>query len=158
MGMSDTVRLYAGKDIDISYDAGRCIHAAECVSGLPAVFDNDRRPWIQPNGASADAIAELIAKCPSGALHFTRHDGGNGEAPAEHTSITVTPGGPLYVRGLVQLQSADGTEILADTRLALCRCGQSHNKPFCDNSHLGIAFDDVGAVPDGHARHHDNGE
>ena len=85
--MSDTVRLYVGKDIDVTYDAERCIHAAECIRGLPAVFDNDRRPWIQPAGASADAIAELIARCPSGALHFARDDGGNGEAPAEHTRL-----------------------------------------------------------------------
>lgn len=155
MGMSDVVRVYADKEIVVSYDALRCIHAAECVCGLPAVFDNDRRPWIQPDGASADAIAAVIAKCPSGALHFTRLNGGDAEAPPEHNSITVTPGGPLYVRGLVQLQSADGNVIVTDTRLALCRCGQSHNKPFCDNSHLGIAFDDVGAVPDGDARHHD---
>jgi uncharacterized Fe-S cluster protein YjdI/CDGSH-type Zn-finger protein len=156
--MSDAIRLYTGKDIDISYDTRRCIHAAECIRGLPAVFDSLRRPWIQPAGASADAIVEMIAKCPSGALHFTRHDGGDAETPPEHTSITVTPGGPLYVRGLVQLLSANGSVILNDMRLALCRCGQSHNKPFCDNSHLDIPFDDPGTVPDGNAKHHDNGK
>lgn len=156
--MSDNVRLYTGKDIDVSYDARRCIHAAECVRGLPAVFDTGRRPWVQPAGASADAIAEVIAKCPSGALHFTRHDGGAAETPPEQTSITVTPGGPLYVRGRVQLLSADGSVILNDMRLALCRCGQSHNKPFCDNSHLDIAFDDLGAVPDAGAKHHADGK
>ena len=158
MGMSNTVRLYVGKDIDVAYDIERCIHAAECIRGLPAVFDNGRRPWIQPDEASVDVIAAVVAKCPSGALHFIRHNGGDVETPPEHTSITVTPGGPLYVRGLVQLLSANGSVILNDTRLALCRCGHSHNKPFCDNSHLDIAFDDLGAVPDGDARHHDNGK
>ena len=34
------------------------------------------------------------------------------------------PAGPLYVRGRVQLRSADGSVIVEDTRLALCRCGQ----------------------------------
>ena len=131
MGMSDVVRAYADKEIVISYDPRRCIHAAECTRGLPAVFDNARRPWIMPSGARADEIAAVIAKCPSGALHFTRHNGGDVETPTEHTSITVRPGGPLYVRGLVQLQSANGSVILNDTHLALCRCGQSHNKPFC---------------------------
>ncbi|MGB9492684.1 MAG: CDGSH iron-sulfur domain-containing protein [Terriglobales bacterium] len=47
-----------------------------------------------------------------------------------------TIGGPYYVRGLIQLRSADGRTEFEDTRMALCRCGQSHNKPFCDNSHL----------------------
>ena len=139
--MSDTVRLYAGKDIGVTYDAERCIHAAECTRSLPAVFDVSRRPWIQPDAASADAIAAVVAKCPSGALHFTRRDGGSPEAPPEQTSVTVTPGGPLYVRGLVRVESLDGNLILSDTRVALCRCGQSQNKPFCDNSHLAVSFD-----------------
>ena len=66
--MSDTVRLYLGKDIEITYDTERCIHAAECTRGLPVVFDNSRRPWIQPDSASANTIAAVIARCPSGAL------------------------------------------------------------------------------------------
>ena len=95
------------------------------MRGLPAVFDTDRRPWILPSGASADAIAAVIEKCPSGALHYTRRDGGAAETPPEQTTITPVPGGPLYVRGLVQLRAADGSLLVEDTRLALCRCGQS---------------------------------
>lgn len=146
--MNDTVRLYVGKDIDVTYDAERCIHAAECTRGLPAVFNNSRRPWIDPNGASAEAIAAVIVKCPSGALHFIRHDGGSPETPSDRETVTVMPGGPLYVRGPVELRTADGRVIVDDTRLALCRCGQSHNKPFCDNSHLDVAFDDLGVAPE----------
>jgi uncharacterized Fe-S cluster protein YjdI len=143
MGPKDNVRHYANESIDISYDARRCIHAAECVRGLPAVFDTDRRPWILPSGASADAIAAVIERCPTGALHYTRRDGGAAESPPEQVVIAPVSGGPLYVRGLIQLRSADGSLIVEDTRLALCRCGQSQNKPFCDNSHLGTGFDDV---------------
>jgi uncharacterized Fe-S cluster protein YjdI/CDGSH-type Zn-finger protein len=158
MDMSDKVRLYVGKDIDVTYDAERCTHAAECLRGLSAGFDTSRRPWILPDGASADAVAAVVGKCPSGALHFVRLDGGDAEASPEQTSIEVAPGGPLYVRGLVQLRTADGSVIVEDTRLALCRCGQSHNKPFCDNSHLSVAFDDLGAVPGGDAGHHASGK
>lgn len=156
--MNDTVRLYVGKDIDVTYDAERCIHAAECTRGLPAVFNNSRRPWIDPNGASADAIAAVIVKCPSGALHFIRHDGGTSETPSERETVTVMPGGPLYIRGLVELRTADGRVIVDDTRLVLCRCGQSHNKPFCDNSHLGVAFDDLGVTAETEAKHHASGK
>lgn len=144
---SGTIRHYADDAIEITYDPHRCIHAAECIRGLPAVFDSTRRPWIEPSAASADEIAKAIARCPSGALHFKRRDGGLSEAPQLPTSIVPKPGGPLYVRGLIQLRSADGTSMLEDLRMALCRCGQSHNKPFCDNSHLYAAFDDPGAVP-----------
>ena len=148
METSDKIRHYADDDIDISYDVRRCIHAAECIRGLPAVFDSGRRPWIMPSAASVAEIANVIAKCPSGALHFKRRDGGPSEAPELPTTIVPTPGGPLYVRGLVHLRSADGSSAFEDVRMALCRCGQSRNKPFCDNSHFAAGFDDTGAVPE----------
>jgi CDGSH-type Zn-finger protein len=124
---------------------------AECLRSLPAVSNTARRPWILPTGAGADAIATVIAKCPSGALHFTRRDGGAAETPPEHNAIVPMPGAALYIRGRVQLRSADGSLIVEEIRLALCRCGQSRNKPFCDNSHRGARFDDPGAVADGGA-------
>ena len=151
MGTGADGRHYADAEIDVSYDARRCIHVAECLRGLPAVFDTARRPWILPTGAGADAIAAVITKCPSGALHFTRRDGGSAEAPPDENTIGPRPGGPLYVRGRVQLRSGDGTLIVEDMRLALCRCGQSRNKPFCDNSHRKASFTDPGAVADGGA-------
>jgi uncharacterized Fe-S cluster protein YjdI len=40
MKTSDTVRDYVDDAIDLSYDAHRCIHLAECMHGLPAVFDS----------------------------------------------------------------------------------------------------------------------
>jgi uncharacterized Fe-S cluster protein YjdI len=97
--MSDKVRHHADEAIDIAYDARRCIHAAECVNGLPAVFDAARRPWILPTGASPDAIAAVIAKCSTGALHFTRLDGGAPEKAPEHTTILPTPGVAMSRRG-----------------------------------------------------------
>src|SRR5689334_10971805 len=144
MGPNDNLRHYANDVIDISYDAERCIHASECVRGLPAVFDTGRRPWILPTAAAADAIAAVVERCPSGALHYTRRDGGASEAPDAHPTIAPVPGGPLYVRGLIQLRVEDGSLLLEDTRAALCRCGQSGNKPFCDNSHIGTGFDEGG--------------
>jgi len=94
MDTSDAIRHYADDAIDITYDAHRCIHAAECIRGLPAVFDSGRRPWITPPAASADEIAKVIAKCPSGALHFRRRDGGPEEIPQDPTTIEPAPGGP----------------------------------------------------------------
>jgi len=147
MATRDTMRHYADDAIDISYDVRRCIDVAECIRGLPAVFDSSRRPWIVPSAASADAIADVIARCPSGALHFIRRDAGPSETPQKPTTIEPTPRGPYYVRGLVELRSADGSLVVEDVRMALCRCGQSHNKPFCDNSHFAANFDDPGTVP-----------
>lgn len=145
---SRPIRHYADDKIDVSYDARRCIHAAECVRGLPGVFDTARRPWILPTGGSPDAIATVVARCPSGALHYARRDGNAAETPDNPPTIAPRPDGPLYVRGAVQLRSADGKVIAEDVRLALCRCGRSENKPFCDASHRASGFKDSGEVGD----------
>jgi uncharacterized Fe-S cluster protein YjdI len=39
------MKRYTGREIEVTYDPVRCLHAAECVRGLPSVFDTSRRPW-----------------------------------------------------------------------------------------------------------------
>jgi CDGSH-type Zn-finger protein/uncharacterized Fe-S cluster protein YjdI len=126
---------YPSSAIEVSYDAKRCIHAAECVMRLRAVFDTAKKPWVQPDQAGSAEVAAVIEQCPSGALHYERKDGGAGEQPATVNSVTVQRDGPLYVRGDVEIVAADGSVVLKETRVALCRCGRSQNKPYCDNSH-----------------------
>ncbi|MFD3687066.1 (4Fe-4S)-binding protein [Nocardiopsis sp. NPDC058631] len=65
-------KTYKGRSISVTFEAGRCQHAAECVRGLPEVFDIEQRPWIQPDNASADRTAEMVRCCPSGALEYRR--------------------------------------------------------------------------------------
>jgi CDGSH-type Zn-finger protein/uncharacterized Fe-S cluster protein YjdI len=143
--MEQEVHEYDGEDITVSYDVKRCIHARECVRGLPAVFDPDERPWIDPDAADADALAEVITRCPTGALHFERKDGGWEETVPDENVIEVVADGPLYARGDVEIVD-DGETLLTDTRVAFCRCGASGNKPLCDNSHLDVDFDASGTV------------
>jgi uncharacterized Fe-S cluster protein YjdI len=64
------VQKYSNEKLTIRYDPSICIHAAECVRGLPPVFDVARKPWIDVNGAGQDAIIATIKKCPSGALSY----------------------------------------------------------------------------------------
>lgn len=138
--MANNERRYTGAQIDVRYDTKKCIHAAECVRGLPAVFDTNARPWIQPDNADADAVAAVIARCPSGALHFERKDSGAAEPTPTENRVAPQQDGPLYVHGDIHVQDANGNEVLHDTRMALCRCGLSSNKPFCDNSHKNGQF------------------
>lgn len=142
------IRSYESDDVVVEYDVKRCIHAEECVRGLPDVFDPDRSPWIAPDRADADAIAEVVERCPTGALHYRRRDGGGGEQPDARNVARVDPRGPIFVRGRIRLELPGG-EVLDETRLALCRCGASADKPFCDGSHERIEFDDPGAIQGG---------
>jgi uncharacterized Fe-S cluster protein YjdI len=61
---------YRATEFVVRYDPTVCTHAANCVRGLPAVFDIDRTPWIDLNGADAEAVRRQVARCPSGALTF----------------------------------------------------------------------------------------
>jgi CDGSH-type Zn-finger protein len=56
------------------------------------------------------------------------------------TKITVAEHGPLIVEGEVTLCDADGNPVRTETRMALCRCGHSANKPFCDGAHRREGF------------------
>jgi CDGSH-type Zn-finger protein/uncharacterized Fe-S cluster protein YjdI len=140
------IRHYQSDDIEVQYEIPRCIHAAECVRRLNEVFDNAKRPWIQPQNASADAIAETIHHCPTGALHYTRKDGTPDEPAPEKNTLHIVPNGPHHLRGDIEFVRDGGETMLHETRAALCRCGASKNKPFCDNNHDKVGFADPGAV------------
>jgi CDGSH-type Zn-finger protein len=60
---------------------------------------------------------------------------------ADDVSIVACPNGPFLIRGPVQLTTPGG-ETIPQTRrtIALCRCGKSVLKPFCDGTHKMIGF------------------
>lgn len=138
---------YTGPGIVVTFNSRRCIHSANCVRGLPEVFDTKKRPWIQPDAADAERVAEVVMRCPTGALHFRRLDGGAEEPKPVEVTVTPQPDGPLYVRGWVRVLDEQGNVIHEDTRMAFCRCGHSNSKPFCDGSHERVGFRSAPDVP-----------
>jgi uncharacterized Fe-S cluster protein YjdI len=60
---------YTNDKLVVRYDPAICIHAGECVRGLPSVFNLSRKPWIDVNGASGAAVIQ-VELCPSGALSY----------------------------------------------------------------------------------------
>jgi uncharacterized Fe-S cluster protein YjdI/CDGSH-type Zn-finger protein len=143
----DLTREYDTAEITVQWFAGRCIHSANCVRALHPVFDPQRRPWIDPTAAPADAIAAAVLRCPTGALHFIRHDGGAQEAPDVPTTLTPIRNGPLYARGDVEVRSLDGVALRRDTRLSICRCGLAAKEPFCDNTCRKVHWHEPSATP-----------
>lgn len=138
------VKDYTAGEVVVSFDASRCIHAAECVRGLPAVFDPSARPWIQPENAQGAEICAVVRKCPTGALSVRHVDGSAIEAPDATNNLKVEPNGPLYLRGRVVFDGGAHASQVEHMRVALCRCGQSKNKPLCDGSHKAAGFADPG--------------
>jgi uncharacterized Fe-S cluster protein YjdI len=71
----EDVRLYSTPEMTVEWRAGLCQHSGRCVKALPRVFSPARRPWIQLGETEVDAVEAAVARCPSGALHFVRHEG-----------------------------------------------------------------------------------
>ena len=61
-------KKYTNGEITVVWEPGKCIHSANCVSGLNSVFNTKASPWINVQGADSDAIVAQVRKCPSGAL------------------------------------------------------------------------------------------
>ena len=133
-------RTYESDRIRVMWDATRCIHVGNCLRALPSVFDVQARPWIDLEGGTAEEVAAAVRTCPTGALRFEGLGGAPDEIPEHPVSVEVRPNGPLYVRGIVRITGPGGTLVTEEPRVALCRCGASQNKPFCDNSHRLIGF------------------
>jgi CDGSH-type Zn-finger protein/uncharacterized Fe-S cluster protein YjdI len=131
-------RSYTGEAIEITFRMDRCIHARNCFLKLPQVFDPDRRPWVDPDAASAEEISAMIRTCPSGALTFTRRDNSVEERPPGINRAALQENGPNALHGYL---AVDGESM---TRATLCRCGQSKNMPFCDYSHVEAGFTGTG--------------
>ena len=84
--------------------------------------------------------AAILRRVEKQLVTYERSDGVPQEAPPETTTVRVQPDGPLFVTGRIQLVDAEGESGAEQSRVALCRCGASQNKPFCDNSHKTSGF------------------
>lgn len=88
--------------------------ACDCPSGRLVIFDKQAGKITEPNLSKSIGLIEDIAMGVSG---------------------------PIWVRGGIPVESADGRQYRVRNRVTLCRCGKSKNKPFCDSSHYPEAED-----------------
>jgi uncharacterized Fe-S cluster protein YjdI len=130
---------YRTDEIVVEWEPRLCYHSQNCVRSLPQVFDDSRRPWIAVDAATADEVESAVARCPSGALRARRR-----VAPAADRrlppEVRASADGPLLVSGGVRVVDAGGNVLYEGEKAALCRCGGSGNKPFCDGTHEKIGF------------------
>lgn len=90
----------------------------------------------------------MTTRCPGGRLMVWDEQSQQVIEPAEPPTIQPIEdpaagcSGPLMVRGGIRVESAEGRSYEIRNRQALCRCGQSSNKPFCDGSHASVKYQD----------------
>ena len=141
--MKQRVTLYKGKSVEVTYDSAICLHAGECVAGSARAFDPKRSQWVDPNGESPATILTIVARCPTSALRARKLDP-DIETPKLPTTskVQISRDGPMYIHSPdIKINGAS-----AGHRMALCRCGASSHKPFCDRSHRTIGFEDPGSI------------
>lgn len=142
----DNIFIFPGERADVTWDRRLCIHVGECGRADNDLFHGGRKPWCSPDAVDNETALDVVERCPTGALAFTPKDGSPAEAPAAANTVVVTNNGPLYVRGRLEIRGATDDMSGVRFRAALCRCGLSSNKPFCDNTHEKEGFVDRGAV------------
>lgn len=140
------IRIFEGESVDVHWDKRLCIHIGECGQSEGHLFVGGRDPWCQPDIVDGEYVKEVVLRCPSGALSYADKAGNEAEQPEAANTVQVVYNGPLYVKGDLEIDGAGDDMEAVHCRAALCRCGQSSNKPFCDNSHDSTGFRDTAAV------------
>jgi len=139
---------FKGDKIDVEWDQRLCIHIGECGQAKGDLFVADRQPWCQPDLAADNDVAEVVERCPTGAITYHAKTGDMKEQYAPENTVMVSYDGPYFIRGELDIDGSLDDMPGVAYRAALCRCGESKNKPFCDNSHENISFKDYGAIGD----------
>lgn len=145
--MSERRKAYSNDDITVIWKPDVCIHSTKCWKASVAIFNPKRRPWIDMSAGTTEQIIKIVDNCPSGALSYERIknlSGKKAQAVQDQQSqptVQVSKGGPYIVKGKFVLVGTDEQEVTKEGSVALCRCGGSNNKPFCDGTHRKIGFD-----------------
>jgi hypothetical protein len=123
---------------------------AQPLCAFARFCDPDGQVWNLIEETDDPAKQELVkheaGHCPSGRLVAWDKATRKPYEPAFEPSLGLVEdpqlgvSGPLWVRGGIPIESADGTPYEVRNRVALCRCGGSANKPFCDGTHASLRF------------------
>ncbi len=127
-----------GPGLDLTWSEDFCSVARFCHGG------EDAWGYAERSGdpTARERAVEEAGHCPSGSLVAWDKATGAAIEPELVPSIALTESppdgapGPIWVKGGIPIESADGFGYETRNRVTLCRCGLSGRKPFCDGSHL----------------------
>jgi CDGSH-type Zn-finger protein len=135
--LSETRReIMDGNGVTLTDDNTLCADAGFCGTRLTSAWD-----MVNETGDPEvrGKLIRMASFCPSGRLQARIN--GQPIEPGFLPSAAIVPNGPIWVRGGVQMHSAeDSFEYEVRNRMTLCRCGASQNKPFCDGAHKSVGF------------------
>lgn len=127
-GTKKDLHVWEGKTIRTFFNPNACMHAGYCKP-----LKDLRKRELEGDTELASEIARVVQSCPSGALSF-ESDEVSAPERAQGPALDIIEGGELRVQHKFEI-NATLQERQEDTRAALCRCGLSKNKPWCDGGH-----------------------
>lgn len=133
----ETIQVYEGKEIDIHFNRSICCGAAKCVREFSNIYKSASKDWISPDKGTIEEVKNSIKACPSGALSYRLKDESQKET-YEKPKIDIIKKGPILIKGKIDMQISSWSTDANKEKYALCRCGASKNKPFCDYSHASL--------------------
>jgi CDGSH-type Zn-finger protein len=138
----EQAQVFDGPQMELTDAESLCAYARFCdphgqVWNLIGQTDDE---------GARDLVRHEAGHCPAGRLVAWDKQAKQAFEPAFDPSIGLVEdpqmdvSGPIWVRGGILVESADGTPYEVRNRLTLCRCGASKNKPFCDGTHASVGF------------------
>jgi CDGSH-type Zn-finger protein/truncated hemoglobin YjbI len=153
----DQRETHVGLQMTVYDNRGICQHSGLCSARLATAFRPDQEPFVAPSAGRMDEIIRGVRDCPSGALSYAI-DGVEAREQVDWSGrrdpmIQVTKDGPYRITGGLPLRDHRGEDVTraegsSREHYALCRCGQSQNKPFCSGMHWYVDFHDPLPDPD----------
>jgi|APMed6443717190_1056831.scaffolds.fasta_scaffold70547_2 uncharacterized Fe-S cluster protein YjdI len=146
----ETVKEYSNGEVTVFWRSELCIHSANCLIGLPEVFNTRKRPWINVHASDSKEIMKIIDTCPSRAITYLKSTKFVTSKPrksvklkSKFARVQILKDGPALVTGNFIIRDSKKKKIKIENEVAaICRCGASKKKPFCDGSHLAVGFKD----------------
>jgi uncharacterized Fe-S cluster protein YjdI len=143
------MKEYKNDHIIVHWFPKLCAHPGTCLKLLPEVFNLKQRPWVNVDAAAPEEIISAIDECPSGALRYSLPKSSKVDAKVANgvgninfeksnpavVKIGVNANGPLLMEGPTVVIGLDGNPLKEGSKMALCCCGLSDNRPFCDGTH-----------------------
>jgi CDGSH-type Zn-finger protein/ferredoxin len=137
-------------NLKVEVDRDICIGSGDCARLAPTAFaldDDDRAYVLDPESVDAETLRQAERSCPSGAIVVSEPEPlaarAEGKPSASEFKITASENGPYLIETggrPVVVRRRGGEEVVERAVIALCRCGQSSNKPFCDGTHKSAEF------------------
>ena len=158
-------RKYTNGEITVYWKPQACIHASYCYRELIEVFDPGRRPWVDMSGSTTEKIIRTVNMCPTEALTWKWNDEEkNKTVGAEQTNhirfrrpelmegnekgimdqpvtVKIMKDGPIVIKGTFKFINSGNSKEIRDSIVSICRCGATHQPPFCDGRHRKTGFE-----------------